>query len=455
MDLKQTLEKMLSANRFFNSKTTDGADGRNPFENDYSRIVLSSYVRRMQDKAQVFPLAQNDFVRTRLTHSLEVSCFAKGLGLGVETFMLNCGLLDDRQRGFIPSIAETAGLVHDIGNPPFGHFGEESIRVFFRKLKTDATSKTGAAYQTLPPERQADFENFDGNVQGFRILKSLAPNRHGDSFNLTFALLGTVVKYPFSSTDGNKKTKNPFQKKFGYFCSERDAYQRIAAELGLKTGQRHPLTYLVEAADDIAYSVCDIEDGCKIGLIRLEDLKEKFKGTDGETELQRLIDKGYSFDDDRELFVQQFRIAMQREMIRDVVKTFCDNIESIVNGDFKQDLLSASASATIREVFKVLGDINFSHKSVLKRELLGDTVITYLLNILTDAVFSRLPDEKGTSKNNKIIALICSRKNDENILKSAGNTYEKFQKIVDYVSGMTDSFALRLYQEFTGKGGFE
>lgn len=455
MDLKQTLEKMLSANRFFNSKTTDGADGRNPFENDYSRIVLSSYVRRMQDKAQVFPLAQNDFVRTRLTHSLEVSCFAKGLGLGVETFMLNRGLLDDRQRGFIPSIAETAGLVHDIGNPPFGHFGEESIRVFFRKLKTDATSKTGAAYQTLPPERQADFENFDGNVQGFRILKSLAPNRHGDSFNLTFALLGTVVKYPFSSTDGNKKTKNPFQKKFGYFCSERDAYQRIAAELGLKTGQRHPLTYLVEAADDIAYSVCDIEDGCKIGLIRLEDLKEKFKGTDGETELQRLIDKGYSFDDDRELFVQQFRIAMQREMIRDVVETFCDNIESIVNGDFKQDLLSASASATIREVFKVLGDINFSHKSVLKRELLGDTVITYLLNILTDAVFSRLPDEKGTSKNNKIIALICSRKNDENILKSAGNTYEKFQKIVDYVSGMTDSFALRLYQEFTGKGGFE
>ena len=455
MDLKQTLEKMLSANRFFNSKTTDGADGRNPFENDYSRIVLSSYVRRMQDKAQVFPLAQNDFVRTRLTHSLEVSCFAKGLGLGVETFMLNRGLLDDRQRGFIPSIAETAGLVHDIGNPPFGHFGEESIRVFFRKLKTDATSKTGAAYQTLLPERQADFENFDGNVQGFRILKSLAPNRHGDSFNLTFALLGTVVKYPFSSTDGNKKTQNPFQKKFGYFCSERDAYQRIAAELGLKTGQRHPLTYLVEAADDIAYSVCDIEDGCKIGLIRLEDLKEKFKGTDGETELQRLIDKGYSFDDDRELFVQQFRIAMQREMIRDVVETFCDNIESIVNGDFKQDLLSASASATIREVFKVLGDINFSHKSVLKRELLGDTVITYLLNILTDAVFSRSPDEKGTSKNNKIIALICSRKNDENILKSAGNTYEKFQKIVDYVSGMTDSFALRLYQEFTGKGGFE
>ncbi len=455
MDLKRKFEKMLSANRFFNSKTTDGADGRNPFENDYSRIVLSSYVRRMQDKAQVFPLAQNDFVRTRLTHSLEVSCFAKGLGLGVETFMLNRGLLDDRQRGFIPSIAETAGLVHDIGNPPFGHFGEESIRVFFRKLKTDATSKTGAAYQTLPPERQADFENFDGNVQGFRILKSLAPNRHGDSFNLTFALLGTVVKYPFSSTDGNKKTKNPFQKKFGYFCSERDAYQRIAAELGLKTGQRHPLTYLVEAADDIAYSVCDIEDGCKIGLIRLEDLKEKFKGTDGETELQRLIDKGYSFDDDRELFVQQFRIAMQREMIRDVVETFCDNIESIVNGDFKQDLLSASASATIREVFKVLGDINFSHKSVLKRELLGDTVITYLLNILTDAVFSRSPDEKGTSKNNKIIALICSRKNDENILKSAGNTYEKFQKIVDYVSGMTDSFALRLYQEFTGKGGFE
>ena len=454
MDLKRKFEKMLSANRFFNSETVDDADGRNPFENDYSRVVLSSYVRRMQDKAQVFPLAQNDFVRTRLTHSLEVSCFAKGLGLGVEKFMLARGLLDDRQRGFIPSILETAGLVHDIGNPPFGHFGEESIRAFFRKLKTDETSKTGQAYQTLPPEQRADFENFDGNVQGFRILKSLAPNRHGDSFNLTFALLGTVVKYPFSSIDGNKKTENPFQKKFGYFCSERDAYLEISAELGLKTGLRHPLTYLVEAADDIAYSVCDIEDGCKIGLIRLADLQEKFKGTDGETELQRLTGK-YSFDDDRELFVQQFRIAMQSKMIRDVVKTFCDNIDSIVNGDFKRDLLSASDSAAIREVFKDLGDINFSHKSVLKRELLGDTVITYLLNILTDAVFSHSPDEKETSKNNKIISLICSKKKDAEILKSTGNTYEKFQKIVDYVSGMTDSFALRMYQEFTGKGGFE
>ena len=455
MDLKRKFEKMLSANRFFNSETADGADGRNPFENDYSRVVLSSYVRRLQDKAQVFPLAQNDFVRTRLTHSMEVSCFAKGLGLGVEKFLLSRGLLDERRRDHIPSILETAGLVHDIGNPPFGHFGEESVRYFFRKLKTDKASKTGQAYQTLPPEQRADFENFDGNAQGFRILKSLAPNRHGNSFNLTFALLGTVVKYPFSSIDGNKKMGNPFQKKFGYFCSERDAYQKISAELGLAAGQRHPLTYLVESADDIAYSVCDIEDGCKLDLIRLEDLREKFKGTDGETELQKLIEKGYSFDDDKELFVQQFRIAMQSKMIRDVVKTFCDNIESIVNGDFKRDLLSASDSATIREVFKVLGDINFSHKSVLKRELLGGTVITYLLNILTDAVFSLSPDEKGTSKNNKIISLICSKKKDAEILKSAGNAYEKFQKIVDYVSGMTDSFALRMYQEFTGKGGFE
>ncbi len=453
--LKQKFEKMLSTNRFFCSELTDCADGRNSFENDYSRIVLSSYVRRMQDKAQVFPLAQNDFVRTRLTHSMEVSCFAKGLGLGVEKFMLSHGLLDEWQQNFIPSILETAGLVHDIGNPPFGHFGEESIRSFFRKLKADKTSKAGKAYQSLSCCQQADFENFDGNVQGFRILKSLAPNQYGNSFNLTFALLATVIKYPFSSTDGNKKTGNPFQKKFGYFCSEQNAYQKITAELGLKSGQRHPLTYLVEAADDIAYSVCDIEDGCKIGLIRLENLKEKFKQTDGETELKRLIDKGYSFDDDKELFVQQFRIVMQRKMIRDVIKTFCDNIENIVNGNFKQDLLSASASASIRKVFKDLGDINFSHKSVLKRELLGDTVITYLLNILTEAVFNHSLGEKRTSKNSKIIALICSKTKDAEILKSPGNIYEKFQKIVDYVSGMTDSFALRMYQEFTGKGGFE
>lgn len=450
-DLKQKIVKMLSARRFYDAEVADDTDGRNPFENDYSRIVLSSYVRRLQDKAQVFPLAQNDFVRTRLTHSLEVSCFAKGLGLGVEKFLLKQGVLNEEQKGWIPSILGTAGLVHDIGNPPFGHFGEESIRNFFRVENKNRNVEE--AYKKLTPQQRSDFENFDGNVQGFRILKSLAPNRHGDSFNLTFALLGTIVKYPFSSIDGNKKTENPFQKKFGYFCSEQDAYQKIVAELELKMGQRHPLTYLVEAADDIAYSVCDIEDGCKIGLIRLEDLQEKFKGTDGEAELQKLIDKGYSFVDDRELFVQHFRIVMQSKMIRDVVKTFCDNIESIVSGDFKRDLLSASESASIREVFKVLGDINFSHKSVLKRELLGDTVITYLLNILTEAVFNYSPAEKPVSKNNKIITLICSKKKDETLLKGERNDYEKFQKVVDYVSGMTDSFALRMYQEFTGRNG--
>lgn len=443
--LKNKFSRMLSEKRFYESDNEKSkTDGRNAFESDYARVALSSYVRRLQDKAQVFPLEQNDFVRTRLTHSLEVACFAKGLGLGVEKFLLEENFIDATQKGFIPSILETAGLVHDIGNPPFGHFGEESIRQFF---KGKMESSVQNAFNQLKEQEKNDFYFFDGNVQSFRILKSLGLSNYDTSFNLTFALLSTIIKYPFSSISAKSNSK------IGYYESEEKFYQEIIQELGLLKEQRHPLTYLLEAADDIAYSVCDIEDGCKLGIITESHIKKAFNDNAEEEILNKLYEKGYSFEDDKELFVQQLRIKIQTKMLNDVTKCFNEHFIEILNGDFSSELLKESESSNLRNIFKTLGNLNFSHKSVLKRELLGDKVIKYLLNIFTEAVFSYSPNEPKTSKNNKIISLLCSRKKDEDILKDQNtpdNNYKKFQRIVDYISGTTDSFALHLYQEFNG-----
>lgn len=442
---KNKLSKMLSEKRFYESKhERSKTDGRNAFESDYARIALSSYVRRLQDKAQVFPLEQNDFIRTRLTHSLEVACFAKGLGLSVEKFLLENDFLNISQKGFIPAILETAGLIHDIGNPPFGHFGEESIRQFFN---SEMNSPAKTAFAQLTEQEKNDFLHFDGNVQSFRILKSLGLSKYDTSFNLTFALLSTIIKYPFSSVSTKMGGK------IGYYESEEKYYTQLCDELGLQKEQRHPLTYLLEAADDIAYSVCDIEDGCKLGIITEGHIKKALTNTAEEDILKKLYEKGYSFEDDKELFVQQLRIKIQTKMLDDVTKCFNEHFIEILNGDFSSELLKESESANLRNIFKAIGNLNFSHKSVLKRELLGDKVIKYLLNIFTEAVFSYSPNEPKASKNNKLISLLCSRKKDEDILKyknTPDNNYKKFQKIVDYISGTTDSFALHLYQEFNG-----
>lgn len=204
------LIKMISPIRFRDSRVVkDKSDGRNPFDSDYSRIMLSSHLRRLQDKAQVFPLERSDFIRTRLTHSLEVSCFARGLGLGVEKYLLDKNIITENELGYIPKILEVAGLIHDVGNPPFGHFGEEVIKSYFRQLNSpSANLNVSKAFESLSLEQKEDFLNFDGNVQGFRILRKLGLARDNDSYNLTMPVLATIIKYPYSSIDGNKKGEN-------------------------------------------------------------------------------------------------------------------------------------------------------------------------------------------------------------------------------------------------------
>lgn len=462
------LSNFLSSKRLRPTEATkDPNDARNPFDNDYSRMILSSYVRRLQDKAQVFPLEKSDFVRTRLTHSLEVSCFARGLGLGIEKYLLENKEIADAERGYIPSILQIAGLIHDIGNPPFGHFGEAAISRFFRGLSKgnlklegysdEVAQRAYEEFEKLTDGQLEDFCHFDGNVQGFRILTKLGLAKDDYSYNLCLATLATIIKYPYSSEEGNKKNLGIARKKFGFFQSEKEKYEEIIRELGLERGQRHPLVFLLEAADDIAYSVSDLEDGYKLGCITIEDIESINTLLPEE---DRICRKGISSAIDDDIFVQSIRIKAQSKMLRDCTKAFIDDYSRIMDGSFDKELIYESDSKELREKCKELGVKNFEDKRVLRRELVGDKVITYFLNLFVGAIFSK---EVGTSgsKEAKLLRLIpvhylgqdLKEEIEKELTKpqNTGAFYKALMAIVDFISGMTDTYALSLYQELTGQ----
>lgn len=427
-------------------------DERNEFENDYTRIILSPHFRRLQDKTQVFPYDDTDFVRTRLTHSLEVSSFARSLGLSLEKRLIEKNILPQEHYGYIPSILATAGLIHDIGNPPFGHFGEDCIKSFFASSKLES-------FNNLSEDEKNDFKKFDGNAQTFRVLRKLGPSFDEYSYNLTFPVLSCIIKYPYSSTLGNNKSGNRIsQKKFGYFQSEKDDFKNISEELTLGT-QRHPLVFLLEAADDVAFSVSDIEDGCKKGIItrdklysQIEDIKNKeFVETQkkilGEIEKQIPKDHPSHFI----LVIQRYRIQSHSEMLQAASQCFIENHDDILSGKFDKDLMDSSRAALLRKLFKNLSVINFNHESVLKREIAGHAALNFLLNVFSEALIQ----ERGVDDNSKAgkLSKLVSR-NYWYIInkyeKSLSKEYAKYLLLTDFISGMTDTYALKIYHELSG-----
>jgi len=448
-------EKLLLEKRFRDSSVIkNSTDGRNIFENDYSRIVLSAHVRRLQHKAQVFPLDKSDFTRTRLTHSMEVSSFARSLGVGVEKELISNRKLNPNQKGFIPAILQTAGLVHDIGNPPFGHFGEDTIQRFFKNYFN------AGKCTNFSTEEKEDFQNFDGNVQGFRILRKLGLASDSYSYNLTMPTLASIIKYPCSSTEGNKDNNIIIsRKKFGFFQSEKEDFELINTNLELNN-KRHPLVFLLEAADDIAFSVCDIEDGFRKRIITKEMLfdviKENLKDTENEDFINILeqIDKDIPSNHTakQELLVQQFRIKVHSFMLIEATKKFLELHDDILNGNFDKDLILNSKAAALRIAFKKLSIKNFQHRSVLKRELVGERVISFLLEQLVGAVTNNARLSNPKSKESKLDALISpSYKYVNEVIKSYPNDiYNKIQLVTDYVCGMSDNFSLNLFRELMG-----
>lgn len=448
------------------SDTAASVIARNQFEADYDRIIGSSSVRRLQDKAQVFPLQENDFTRTRLTHSIEVSALARSLGKAVGK-----QLEQKQELGFtadmtdeLAALLQTAGLIHDLGNPPFGHYGETVIRQWFSKW---FESNNLLKRQILLSEQEKkDFIFFDGNVQNLRIVTKLQTLNDAYGANFTYATLATIIKYPWKS-DSKESYSN---KKFGYFKSEESLVNDIQKATGLMDGKRHPATYLLEAADDIIYVCDDIEDGVKKGYIPWNDVYEEIKNTFTDEKYMSLYqridekepDKKMKPEDQKLARVRMFRNYTQGYLFSAVINEFMSNYGDIMCGNYqKKELLNCEENFVRYLKKKVTGAYCFGCHEVLALELVGDRVIKTLLDIFVPTLIeSEAEDFKAVSTYpGKIYSLISSNfkyifeynyeKDCKRELRDT-SIYNKLHLAVDFISGMTDSYAVNLYKELTG-----
>lgn len=449
----QTWEQLLEPFTFRTRTASRPIDGRDPFEQDYGRLISSSPIRRLQDKTQVFPLEKSDYIRTRLTHSLEVSYIGSSIGKSIEKYLIDeKKYLNKKYVGQLSSLLRCSGLIHDLGNPPFGHFGETAIKDYFKNYFKNRDIN-------LSEQEKADFLYFDGNVQTFRILRKLHFFKDEHSFNLTFPTLASIIKYPSNSLEGNqgKGTKEIRKKKYGYYCSEEEDYKLISKELGLNN-KRHAIVYLMEAADDIAYCAADIEDGVKLGILNFETLRKVFdKNLKGNRDLLKLLDDFHSNNDNKltdklSLTVQQFRVETQGRMIEGIVDCFQKNYNKIMAGKFEFELLEESKGSDIRKSFEDLQRIVFDNKKIMQTELAGWEIIYGLLDIFVPATESENFKDDGNTKEARLYKNISS--SYRYIYKEFNNydneTYNRIQLIVDFVSGMTDTYALDLYRKLKG-----
>ncbi|MFK8298482.1 dGTP triphosphohydrolase [Capnocytophaga cynodegmi] len=440
-------ESLLSLNRYgdLEKRLRKGQnETRLNFDSDYDRVVFSSAFRSLQDKTQVIPLSKTSFVHTRLTHSMEVSVVGRSLGRAVGNYILekypNLQILGYQANDF-GAIVAAAALAHDIGNPPFGHSGEKAIGEFFRYKK-------GADIKSFLSEKEyEDLCSFEGNANGFRILNESRPGVEG-GLRLSFATLGAFTKYPKESLPV-RPTKNISDKKYGFFQSERDFFVDVASELQLKSNStnsdlrfsRHPLAFLVEAADDICYTIIDFEDGINLGLIS-EDLALEYLG--------KLINERINTKKYAQLLTKEERIAYLRAiaigtLIQEAVEIFIKNEENILKGDFHSSLLSKSA---YRPQIEDIIDISVSHiyqsDEVVEKEISGYVVLQNLLDVFFTAAMN---DYKGklTSFDKSIFKILPEKYKKETSL------YDKIMGITCYIASLTDSKAVELHLKTLGK----
>ena len=456
------------------SKSTSSRDLRTEFEKDYHRIISSAAFRRLQDKTQVFPLDKNDYVRTRLTHSLEVSSFARSLGQSVGQSIINNKLSKDfsyEQRESISDILECAGLIHDIGNPPFGHFGESAIQDWCKNNFVKLTFKEKKIDEILSDEQKNDFYHFEGNAQALRVVSKLHFLVDENGMNLTKALLSTIIKYPVNSIGIDKYSGNIRTKKMGYFDADKDIFENVDASVG-SNGNRNPLTYLLEAADDIAYLTADIEDSLKKGMISLDTLileinkriskSQNKEAADFANQCLEKLNKKYEKATDKNLSepdvyaIENWMVIVQGQVLQLVTDCFVDNYESIMAGTFAKSLIEESKAGLL---MNILGDIAFKYtftsKPIYKLEIAADTILNFLLDKFMKAVLYYDTDEKLSVVDKKIISMISRDYMHIYHYYSEGKSesdrlYLRLLLVTDYICGMTDSFAKNLYQEFNG-----
>lgn len=439
---KMNWSKLLSYKRPGDSLSQNTEPTRSPFEQDYDRIIFSNPFRRLQDKTQVFPLPEDDFVHTRLTHSLEVSSVGRSLGKNAGIFLLQKYpelSSEGYAIGDFGGIVGAACLAHDLGNPPFGHSGEDSISSFF------LTNEIGLRFKDKVAEEEwNDLIAFEGNAQGFRILNS---NVNG-GLKLTFASLGAFTKYPLSSSCKKEKGRKS-QKKYGYYQCDSQLFVQIADTMGLiKLGDdkwcRHPLAFLVEAADDICYHVIDLEDGCRLGLVPFDKVKSLLASIIGDAFSEEKLAKIPSVNQK----LGTLRAMAISKLISECSIVFEENEEQMLDGSFDSALTSLIPSAKELDIIiKLSIEKIYQSKQVLEREAGGHEVIDHLMEAFIVAAYTS-KFEVARPKHTSILRLLPEEFAVQ--LDNELTVYETFQIIIDFISGLTDSHAVRLYQTIKG-----
>lgn len=455
---KMKWKDLLSSERERKSKSKISIY-RNCFDMDYQRIIPSSSLRRLQDKTQVFPLQENDFTRTRLTHSLEVSSIGRSIGAQVAQLLIDKEKVSSEEQILVkqlPSLLATCGLVHDLGNPPFGHYGEDVIQEWFK----DNKSKFHLEKQVIN-----DFGNFDGNAQTLRILSKLQYMKDAYGMNCCYGTLATLIKYPNDN------------KKLSHFKSENELFDKIVSSTGMRQGDkiyRHPATFLLEAADDIAYLFADLEDAVKKDPACLQEIINKIEKEKGE-----IFTKEFSYDEFKKSIdefdlnkheemptediistkIMSLRVFFQAYCINKICEEFVNSYDEIMTGNYKKSLCES------KNLVNIIGDngiirklcIKYAYQNseVLKLEIICKKVLTTLLDSFIKAIlcedYKKPKEECGKfysliSSNFKFIQHVDKNNNyNKNLDK-----YSRIQLVIDYISGMTDSYALNLHKTLLG-----
>lgn len=431
-------DKLISTKRFgMEDYHTPGQEMRSEFQRDYDRLIFSSPFRRLQNKTQVFPLPGRIFVHNRLTHSLEVASVGRSLGFNISHQL--------KQRGIESPLLEEIGstiaaacLAHDLGNPPLGHSGEKVLSAFFKEAEGHQIEGQ------VTKEQWNDLINFEGNANALRLLTHQFNGRREGGFALTYTTLASMVKYPWDSS------KNP-GKKYGFFQTEKADYEKIASDLGIikkddGTWARHPLVYLVEAADDICYQLMDIEDAHKLGILSTRETAELLLNFwNPATEEKRLLrfKETLARVKDKNEQISYLRAAVIGKLIDNCTSIFMANYDAIMEGSFSGSLLK-NDNSTVGDAYRHCSSVAvkriYNSDEVLEIEIAGYRILNTLMSEYTVAVLS---PQRIFSKQ------LINRVPAQYQLKE-GDPYSRLRAVLDFISGMTDIYALDLYRKITG-----
>ena len=448
-NLKMVWEQLLSLKRYGDAQIRlrkEQDESRLGFEVDYDRVIFSSAFRSLQDKTQVIPLSKTDFVHTRLTHSLEVSVVGRSLGriAGNAIIQKHPYLFKDfgHQPNDFGAIVAAAALAHDIGNPPFGHSGEKAIGDFFQH-------GVGISYREhLSEAEYQDLISFEGNANGFRLLTA---SREGVSggLRLSYATLGAFMKYPKESIPV-KPTSHIADKKYGFFQRDKQIFNEVAVELGLLENHhqnslafsRHPLTYLVEAADDICYTIIDFEDGINLGLIPEEYALEY---------LIKLVKERINTKKYNQLGLMKDRLSYLRALaintlIEDAARVFLDQEEAVLNGDLEVALLDRSQfQAQINDIIKLSVERIYRSQEVLEKEIAGYKILSDILEVYTGALV-RTKEGRSSNYDRLMIDTLPAEYREVEV-----SYYDLLLNASSFVASLSDGLAVHIHNKISGK----